>query len=306
MPDKQFLTEGFKGRGKQFIFERKNLPTGELEVMVGLTRMVVSPSRRRQPLLFATVSPLTARFGADFFGSLPAEPGVYFFYDEAGRLLYIGQSGCLKHRLGSYRHVDPDRHPRRTLRLIQRIMEIQWKVCATAAEALAMEAGLLLEHRPPFNRAGVWPSATWWLAVKHEEGRLHLDLTREPEGGPTTELYGPLPGNFQGVFGPLARCLYHGMHPSAQWWDFPVGLLKPWPAPCQSWPLPPEADHLRTGLGCFVETGCPEYLSRLTKSLAQADNQAFWAEQIEHLEKYSAAQLRRRAEGAHHPVPTGP
>ena len=66
---------------------------------------------RRQPLLFATASPLVARFGADFFGSLPTDLGVYFFYDEGGKLLYIGQSGCLKHRLGSYRHVDPDRHP---------------------------------------------------------------------------------------------------------------------------------------------------------------------------------------------------
>ena len=73
--------------------------------------IAVSSSRRRQPLLFATASPLVARFGADFFGSLPTDPGVYFFYDEGGKLLYIGQSGCLKHRLGSYRHVDPDRHP---------------------------------------------------------------------------------------------------------------------------------------------------------------------------------------------------
>ena len=29
--------------------------------------------------------------------------------------------------------------------------------------------------------------------------------------------------------------IYHGMHPASQWWDFPVGLLNPWPAPCQSW-----------------------------------------------------------------------
>ena len=256
--------------------------------------MAVSSSRRRQPLLFATASPLMARFGAEFFGALPADPGVYFFHDESGKLLYIGQSGCLKNRLGSYRHVDPDRHPRRTLRLIQRTADIQWRICGTAAEAVAMEAALLLEHRPPFNRAGVWPSAAWWLAVRDDGGWLHLELTREPTG----DHYGPLPGNFRTVFGPLARCLYHGMHPASQWWDFPVGLLNPWPAPCQSWRLPAEADHLRAGLGSFVETGCQDYLARLVESVAAAGHPTFWAEQIEALEKFSAAQLRRYREGA--------
>ena len=288
-------------RQGEFVFSRfyrgKSWPTGR--------HMPPCSNRRRQPLLFATTSPLIARFGAEFFGSLPSDPGVYFFYDGAGRLLYIGQSGCLKHRLRSYRHVDPDRHPRRTLRLIQRTVDIQWRVCATAAEALATEAVLLLEHRPPFNRAGVWPSAAWWLGVKDISGWLHLELKRESEGAPTGQNYGPLPGNFRAVFGPLARCLYHGMHPSSKWWDFPVGLLNPWPASCQSWRLPPEADRLWSGLGSFVETGCQDYLSLLAKSVAAADHQEFWGEQIKYLQKFSAAQIRRRPESTHRQVPTG-
>ena len=169
-----------------------------------------------------------------------------------------------------------------------------------------MEAALLLEHRPPFTRAGVWPSAAWWLGVKDISGWMHLELKRESEGAPTGENYGPLPGNFRAVFGPLARCLYHGMHPSSKWWDFPVGLLNPWPAPCQSWRLPPEADYVLSGLGSFVETGCPAYLSRLTDALALAEPQAFWVEQIEHLQKYAAAQLRRRPVSPPLAVPTGP
>ena len=72
-------------------------------------------------------------------------------------------------------------------------------------------------------------------------------------------------------------------------------LLNPWPAPCQSWRLPPEAGHLRAGLGSFVETGCQDYLGRLVKSVTAADHWEFWAGQIEQLEKFSAAQLR------HHP-----
>lgn len=120
----------------------------------------------RQLKLFSTESPLVARLGVEFFRGLPEKPGVYFFHDDTGRLLYIGQSGDLKARLGSYRHVTPEKNPKRTLRLIHRTHRIQWKACKTAREAIKLEATLLLEHRPPFNRAGVWQGAPWWLRVE--------------------------------------------------------------------------------------------------------------------------------------------
>ena len=70
-------------RQGEFVFSRfyrgRSWPTGR--------HMPPCSNRRHQPLLFATTSPLIARFGAEFFGSLPSDPGVYFFYDGAGRLL---------------------------------------------------------------------------------------------------------------------------------------------------------------------------------------------------------------------------
>ena len=86
-----------------------------------------------------------------------------------------------------------DRHPRRTLHLIQSTAGIQSKGCATAAKAVAMEAA-------------------WWLAIKDDVGWLPLKLSREPEG----EHYAPLPGNFRAVFGPMARCLFLGMRPASK------------------------------------------------------------------------------------------
>ncbi len=35
--------------------------------------------------------------------------------------------------------------------------------CASAAEAVELESMLLLKHRPPFNRDGVWKGEPWWL-----------------------------------------------------------------------------------------------------------------------------------------------
>ena len=78
--------------------------------------MTRSPTiaRSKQPGLFALENILTERFGREFFAKLPVEPGVYFFSDDVGKLLYIGQSASLRARVGSYRHVVEGRHPKRT------------------------------------------------------------------------------------------------------------------------------------------------------------------------------------------------
>ncbi|MDB6131852.1 MAG: hypothetical protein JWM59_95 [Verrucomicrobiales bacterium] len=196
-------------------------------------------ANRRQPLLLTMRGPLSGRFGDDFFRALPLGPGVYFFRDAAGELLYIGQSGSLRHRVGSYRHVDPDRHPRRLLRLVHRVAGIEWRECATAAEAVALESQLLLEHRPPFNRAGVWPPSVWWLRVEVDEAqRLHLELAPLPDPEAPGQWHGPLTSRQRHAFPALARCLHRVMHPQAGLWDFPVGLLQNYSLRRHSWRLP--------------------------------------------------------------------
>jgi excinuclease UvrABC nuclease subunit len=138
---------------------------------------VPSP-RPRQMRLFQVSNPITTRLGAEVFASLPQYPGVYFFYDVTGKLLYIGQSLNLRARVTSYRHVSPERHPRRILRLVHRIARIEWQTCETAGAAIELERVLLLQHRPPFNRAGTWQPPPWYLHITAAEDHLQLTLAR--------------------------------------------------------------------------------------------------------------------------------
>lgn len=177
-------------------------------------------SRGRQPVLFRLDDPLTSRFGSGFFAALPPTPGVYFFSDKDGRLLYIGQSNNLRARIGSYRFVAPGRHPRRSLRLVARIREIRWEICPTPAEAIERERELLLERRPPFNRAGVWVGSPWWLTHELDPGVLRLQLTRESDG------VGPLPPSFRYAFGALARCVFRALRPEIPFQLYPHGLAR--------------------------------------------------------------------------------
>ena len=100
----------------------------------------------KQLKLFHIENPLSVRLGSDFFRAIPSVPGVYFFHGKDGELLYIGQSLDLKARIGSYRHVTPEKNPKRTLKLVHRIVRIEWKECASQAEAVELERVLLLEH----------------------------------------------------------------------------------------------------------------------------------------------------------------
>ena len=166
---------------------------------------------------------LGARLGDEVFRALPQEPGVYFFYDAAGTLLYIGQSCDLRARVGSYRHVSPERHPRRTLRLVARIARIEWRVCGTPQEAIEMERVLLLEHRPPFNRAGVWPGAPWWMSARAVDDSVLVRLLREPDLEDAA-CVGPLPGAFRYVHASLMRCVMRLWQPLLPASGYPHGM----------------------------------------------------------------------------------
>ena len=247
--------------------------------------------RSRQAALFRLGSVMCERFGDGYFAALPTGPGVYFFSDDAGRLLYIGQSSSLRARIGSYRYVTQGKHPRRTLRLVARIHRIEWELCETAAGAIGRESELLLEKRPPFNRAGVWKGDPWWLSARTGSDVLQLRLSREKGG------IGPLPPAFRHVFGSLARCVYRTSLPDVPEHRYPCGLMKAAVPLSLSLRLP----EPQRAMQHFAEgaSGGMEALLQLLDELPEPASplmQEFWLEERERLEDY-AGKGKLRFEG---------
>lgn len=251
----------------------------------------------KQLKLFHLENPLSVRLGSEFFRSLPAVPGVYFFYGQAGELLYIGQSSDLKARIGSYRHVTPEKNPKRTLRLVHRIVRIEWQECDAAADAIELESKLLLEHRPPFNRAGVWQGEPWWLKIEASSDKVMLELTREPTG------IGPHPSAFRYVMGSMARCLYRVSLPQASLSAYPHGLFNASVPLVLTLPLP-DAPEVAEKLTNYAEGLHEPLLSKLEEMpLGASDSEnEYWQEELERLRKY-AAKIRKNAEAKFQPVP---
>jgi len=140
----------------------------------------MSPAQQR---FWPDPQPLVERMGIDFFRSLPETSGVYMMHGRASCILYVGKAKNLRHRLGSYRRANPDRMPRRTVRLLHQVEYITWEKCADEAAALAREAQLIMTLKPRFNRAGVWKGARKFIIWRgHKEG-LELAVTESPIDG---------------------------------------------------------------------------------------------------------------------------
>ncbi len=83
--------------------------------------------------------------------SLPAEPGVYRFWDAQGRVLYIGRAVDLRRRVRSYFGSLKGRP--RMRRMVVQIVRVDVVACASEHEAAWLERNLLEQRKPRWNRA---------------------------------------------------------------------------------------------------------------------------------------------------------
>src|SRR4051794_28651196 len=89
----------------------------------------------------------------DQLAGLPTTPGVYRFYDAAGRLLYVGKSVNLRTRVRSYFRREGG-HSFRTERIKDEARRIEVTVCGSELEALLLESQLIKQELPPYNVLG--------------------------------------------------------------------------------------------------------------------------------------------------------
>ena len=79
---------------------------------------------------------------------LPKLPGVYKFYDEKNKILYIGKAKNLSNRLKSYLSTSKDRKKNE---LIDKIKFLEIFLTKTESDALLLEQNLIRKLKPPFN-----------------------------------------------------------------------------------------------------------------------------------------------------------
>jgi excinuclease ABC subunit B len=81
---------------------------------------------------------------------IPTDPGVYFWKDSEGSILYIGKALKLRSRVKSYLSPNAN-HSRRIRLMLQRAAAVQFIITPSDRDALVLESNLIKHHQPPFN-----------------------------------------------------------------------------------------------------------------------------------------------------------
>lgn len=81
---------------------------------------------------------------------LSQNPGVYFFCDQKGEILYIGKATNLRSRVRSYFRVEHNRGEWIS-RMVEQIGEIKVQETNSILEALILESNLIKKNQPKYN-----------------------------------------------------------------------------------------------------------------------------------------------------------
>ncbi|MBG0858923.1 MAG: GIY-YIG nuclease family protein [Bacteroidales bacterium] len=96
------------------------------------------------------ISKLNPKLEISKIDSIPGEPGLYYFYDEDGNLIYIGKSRNLQQRIST--HLS-NNATNRAMEMRDLIADIDWEITGSELIALLRESFEIKDNKPYFNRA---------------------------------------------------------------------------------------------------------------------------------------------------------
>jgi len=99
--------------------------------------------------------------------ALPAQPGIYQYFDSTGKIIYVGKAKNLKNRVSSY--FNKNQQNRKTELLVRNISEIKHMVVETEQDALLLENNLIKKYQPRYNIRLKDDKTYPWIVIKNEE-----------------------------------------------------------------------------------------------------------------------------------------
>jgi DNA polymerase-3 subunit epsilon len=94
---------------------------------------------------------------------LPCTPGVYYFVDKHGEVLYVGKAKNLKARVKTYFNGGDGR--RKIRQLVREVAEVRYKETKSELHALVFEAREIKHLLPRYNSAGRIEKASWFIKL---------------------------------------------------------------------------------------------------------------------------------------------
>lgn len=121
--------------------------------------------------------------------TLPELPGIYQYFDEKGKILYVGKAKNLKKRVSSYFTKTHDNG--KTTVLVKQIVDIQYMVVDSEIDAYLLENNLIKKYRPKYNIQLKDDKTYPWICVKNEPFPRIFSTRNCIKDG--SKYYGPYP-----------------------------------------------------------------------------------------------------------------
>ena len=227
---------------------------------------------------------------------IPEEPGVYRFFNKDEKVIYVGKAKNLKNRLNSY---FGSNLARKTHRMVNEAVRVDWTIVATELEALALEFSWIKQYQPNYNVQFKDDKSYPYLAISLKDKFPRLFITRK-EKVPGLKYFGPYTnawalrntfevllkvypirscssGNFERAQRTKRQCL--------------LGDIGKCAAPCVGWVTPAEHREIAVKLDSFMDRGMENILPTLrTEMEAASEREEFeraarLRDQIESFEK---------------------
>lgn len=119
--------------------------------------------------------------------SIPAQPGIYKYFDNNNELLYVGKAKHLRKRVSSYFSKTFTSY--KTYELVQRIARIEFTIVSSEQDAFLLENTLIKQFQPRFN-INLKDDKTYPFIVIKNEPFPRVFLTRK-KANDGSEYLGP-------------------------------------------------------------------------------------------------------------------
>jgi len=129
---------------------------------------------------------------------LPPIPGVYQYFDEKGKLLYVGKAKSLKNRVKSYWRFSPVFKPSptqspRIIKMLDEARKLEYIIVESEEDALILENSLIKQLKPKYNILLRDDKTYPYIYIDESTPYPRFEITRKVVKGKNITYYGPFP-----------------------------------------------------------------------------------------------------------------
>ncbi len=119
---------------------------------------------------------------------LPSAPGVYYFHDAKGKIIYVGKAINIKKRVTShFTHNDAEKKRQHFLR---QVCKITHRLCSNELQALVLESTEIKRLWPKYNYSQKQPAQKYGLySFEDNRGYLRLAIDKKKKHFPALYLF---------------------------------------------------------------------------------------------------------------------